>query len=572
MREQPLNIRQIRKKHWGGTLVFLLIVLAFILALDHFTQFRIDLTEENRYSLHPFTKDVLETIDTPLEVDILLSGKLPGGMRRFQRNIESTLETFNAYSNAPITVRYFNPMEINDKGEKEEYIIYLAEFGINPTNLFATENGAQTSRLIFPGVIIRNATHETGGLLLKGNRGMSPDQILNLSVENLEYELINMIRKLTRKKKRAVAMITNHGELQEDQGYGVVEALSEDYEVYKVPLQQAKSVDDLLSFDAVIVAGPRDGYADREVYLLDQYLMRGGKLLLCVDPLAVDLAKAGGDGTVAVGFETGLDRMLFKYGVRINKDLVQDMNFGYYPVVAGEFGDQSQLVPLPWPFYVVANTMSEHVITKGLDQAMFRMISTIDTVKASGVQKTPLIYSGRYSRVMSQPVRVAFEDMSQEPDVSLFDQRHLPLVYLLEGDFSSVFQNRFLPKSFENDPDFAETSDGGAIIVTGDGDWLQSVNDRSTGDPVPLGVVPYAETSFANRELLQNMLKYLVDPNGIMATRSKELKIRPLDKKKVQEDKAKWQVLNVALPVVLVLLIGLVKIYFRRRKYGNKVE
>ncbi|GGF21167.1 hypothetical protein GCM10011339_06450 [Echinicola rosea] len=570
MKQQSVDIRLKKRKRLIVGIVLLGVLWGILFLLSEFTRFRIDLTEEKRYSLHPSTKAVLEAIEEPLEVDILLSGKLPGGMRRFQQNIEATLETFNAYSAAPITFRYFDPLGIKSKEERDEYIIYLSEFGINPTNLFATENGAQTSRLIFPGVIIRNTTHETGGLLLKGNRGMSPDQILNLSVENLEYELVNMIRKLTRKEKRAVAMITNHGELQDDQGFGIVEALSEDYEVYKVPLQQAKSVKDLLSFDVVIVAGPRDAYSEREIYLLDQYLMRGGKLLMGIDPLAVDLEKAGGEGTVAVGFETGLDRMLFNYGVRINKDLVQDMNFGYYPVVAGEFGNQSQIVPLPWPFYVVANRMSDHVIVKGFDQVMFRMVSSLDTVKATGVNKTPLIFSGQYSRKMQQPVRVAFEDMSQEPDISLFDQSNLPLAYLLEGTFSSVFENRFLPKAFEDDPDFREKSSDGALIVTGDGDWLQGLKDPSSGDPLPLGVNPDSEANFANRELLQNMLKYLVDPNGIMATRSKDLKIRPLDKKRVQAEKSTWQFINVALPVGLILVIGLVKVYLRRRKYAKR--
>lgn len=570
MKQQSRDVRQKSRKWLLSGIAMLGLVLVTLFLLNKFTRFRIDLTEEQRFTLHASTKEILAGLEEPLEVDILLSGKLPGVMRMFQQQIEATVETFNAYSGAPISVRYFDPMGIEDKQERDEYIIYLAEFGINPTNLFATENGAQTSRLIFPGVIIRNATHETGGLLLNGNRGMSPDQILNLSVENLEYELINMVRMLVQREKQAVAMITNHGELQGDQGYGIVEALSEDYEVYKVPLQKAKGVEDLLSFAAIIVAGPRDAYSKREVYLLDQYLMRGGKLLLAIDPVAVDMEKAGGEGTVAVGFDTGLDRMLFKYGVRINKDLIQDMNFGYYPVVAGEFGNQSQIVPLPWPFYVVANTMSSHVIVKGFDQVMFRMVSSLDTVKATGVKKTPLIFSGQYSRKMPQPVRVAFEDMSQEPAISLFNQKNLPLAYLLEGTFSSVFENRFLPEAFEVDPDFKEKSDGGALIVTGDGDWLQGEQDPTTGDPLPLGTDPNTEANFANRELLQNMLRYLVNPDGIMATRSKELKIRPLDKKRVEQEKTFWQVLNIALPVGLVLLIGLAKVYFRRRKYGRK--
>jgi len=540
--------------------------------MNAFLDFRIDLTEEHRYSLHPATKEVLGNLEEPLEVDILLSGRLPGGMRRFQKNIEETVETFNAYSEQPITFRYFDPLSIEDPKEQEEYILYLTEFGINPTNLFASEGGGQTSKLIFPGVIVRNEEYETGGLLLKGEKGMSPEQMLNLSVENLEYELINMIKKLMHSDKLAVAMITNHGELQEDEGYGIVEALGEEYEVYKVPLHQAKKVEDLLSFEAVIVAGPKAVYQEREIYLLDQYLMHGGNLIFAVDPLAVNMEDASGEGTLALGFETGLDRLLFKYGIRINKDLIQDMNFGYYPVVAGQFGDQPQIAPLPWPFYVVVNRMSGHVITKGLDQLMFKFVSSLDTVKADGVRKTPLVFSGNYSRTLAQPVRVAFNDMSQEPDIKLFNQSQLPLAYLLEGSFTSYFKNRFLPEEFEGDENFVENSENGAVMVVGDGDWIQGGQDVQSGNPLPLGVDPFSDVNYANREFLQNTLRYLIDPNGIMATRSKELKIRPLDKKRVEQEKVKWQILNIAVPVGVIFLLGLVKIYVRKRKYAVKQQ
>ncbi|WP_226334374.1 gliding motility-associated ABC transporter substrate-binding protein GldG [Echinicola marina] len=559
-----MNKKRIAK---GGILVLLLIGTFWV--LNKFFPFRIDLTEEKRYSLHASTKEVLKGLKDPLVVDMQLYGDLPGGMRRFQKNIEEMVKTFDDYSEVSIDLKETDPLSIAGEQERADYIVYLAEFGINPTNLYASEGGAQTSRMIFPGVVIRNEEYETGGLLLKGEKGMTPDQILNLSVENLEFELINMIKKLSKEDMQKVAMITNHGELQDDEGYGIVEALSEEYEVYKVPLSQAKGVKDLLSFDAIIVAGPKSPYKEREIYLLDQYLMQGGKLMFCIDPLSVNMEDAGGEGTVAIGFDTGLDRLLFKYGIRINKDLVQDMNFGYYPVVAGEFGDQPQVAPLPWPFYVIANRISRHVITKGLDQMKFRFISSLDTVKADGVKKVPLVFSGNYSRTLDQPVRVAFEDMSKEPDLNLYNQKQLPLAYLLEGQFESFFNNRFLPDEFEGDAEFVPSSSEGAVIVIGDGDWLQSEHEVGSGDPLPLGLSPFTNNSYANRAFLQNSLKYLIDPDGIMATRSKVLKIRPLDKKKVKEEKLKWQLINIALPVTLIILIGFLKVYMRKRRYGG---
>jgi len=391
-------------------------IILVLYLLEGFFPFRIDLTEENRYSLHPATKQLLSGLEEPLEVEILLTGNLPGGMRRLQKSIEETLHTFDAYSPFRIKYHYNDPLTMEGE-EQQEYVLTLAGYGINPTNLFASDNGGQTSRMIFPGVVIRNEEFEVGTSLLKGERGMSPDEILNLSIENLEYEISNAIRSLVLQQKPVIGIIMDHGEMAEDDGFGLVEALVEAYEVYKVPMDQAKTVEDLLGFEALIIAGPKEPYTDRERYLLDQYLMRGGNLLFFIDQLAVDLKAANGEGTIAMPFDTGLDEMLFRYGIRINKDFVQDLNFGYHPVVAGEFGNQPQIVPLPWPFYIMAGRMADHPITKGLDQLQFKFVSTLDTVSAAGVIKTPLVFFSDYTRNFNAPASIAFVDMSLEPDV-----------------------------------------------------------------------------------------------------------------------------------------------------------
>ena len=243
-------MKKISRKSLKEILIAVGIILALYL-LEGFFSFRIDLTEERRYSLHPATKQLLSELEEPLEVEILLTGNLPGGMRRLQKSIEETLHTFDAYSSYNIHYYYNDPLE-TDGEEQQEYILTLAEYGINPTNLFASENGGQTSRMIFPGVVIRNDEFEVGTLLLKGERGMSPDEILNLSIENLEFEISNAIKSLILQQKPAIGIIIDHGEMAEDDGFGLVEALVEAYEVYMVPMDQAKTVEDLLGFEAVI--------------------------------------------------------------------------------------------------------------------------------------------------------------------------------------------------------------------------------------------------------------------------------------------------------------------------------
>ncbi|UZD22058.1 gliding motility-associated ABC transporter substrate-binding protein GldG [Algoriphagus halophytocola] len=546
----------------GGGLLFVL--------LGQFLHFRIDLTEEKRFSLHPATEDILSELKEPLHVDILLvNDNLPGGFRRLQKAIEETVRTFNAYSSEKITFSYFDPLTV-EESEREEFILSLADYGINPTNLSVNQQTGLQTKLIFPGILVSNATYETGALVLKGERGMSPDQILNQSIENLEFELSNAIRKLIAPESNAIAMIMGHGEMSDDEGFGLVEALDGDFELFKVPLEQAKTPADLAHFNIVFIQGPRESYTEREIYLLDQYVMNGGNLVVLLDGVAVDITQAGGEGTLAMPLELGLDNLLFRYGIRVNKDLIQDLNFGYFPVMAGNFGNQEQMVPLPWPFFIHAGRMQAHPITKGLDVVNFRFASSLDTVKADGVRKTPLIFTSDYSRILAAPVRVAFSDMEQEPDVDLFGTKNLPLVYLLEGEFTSLYKNRFLPEDFAQE-EFKESGKG-KVVVIGDGDVFQVERNLQDGSPLVLGEDPFSQTTFANKLFLKNLTQYLADPEGIIASRTRTFKIRPLDKVKVAQQRVYWQVLNVLVPVGLLMILGGISWWIRRKKYTGKAN
>lgn len=562
MKKSALNI----VKPW----LILITGIAVFALLAQFLRFRIDLTEENRYSLHPATEEVLSQLTEPIHVDILLVAEnLPGGMRRLQKSIEETVRTFNAYSSEKITYSYFDPLTI-DETEQEAFIGTLTEYGINPTNLFVNQNSGQQSQLIFPGILVSNAEFETGALILKGEKGMDPDQILNQSIENLEFELSNAIKKLVSPEESAIAMIMGHGEMSEDDGFGLVEALDGEFELFKVPLEQAKNASDLANFKIIFIEGPREIYSEREIYLLDQYVMNGGNLVVMADGVAVDIAQAGGDGTFAMPVDSGLENLLFKYGVRVNKDLIQDLNFGYFPVMAGNFGNQDQMVPLPWPFYIQAGIMKDHPITKGLDVVYYRFASSLDTVMAEGVKKTPLIFSSDNSRILTAPVRVAFSDMEQEPSMESFSQEKLPMAFLLEGEFTSLFKNRFLPEGFSKS-DFKE-SGSGKVVVFGDGDVFQSQRSLQDGSPLPLGEDPFSQVTFANKLLLRNMVKYLVDPNGIIASRTRTFQIRPLNKVKVAQQKTFWQFVNVLAPIIILLLIGTIVWWIRRQKFSRKIN
>lgn len=549
---------------------FLVLVVGLIvlLALGQILRFRIDLTEENRYSLSPATEDVLSQVTERLHVDILLVGEdFPGGMRRLQKSLEETIRTFDAYSPERITFSYFDPLSL-PPAEQEEFILDLNEYGINPTNLFVNQNSGQQSQLIFPGFLVSDSEYETGALVLKGEQGMSQDETLNQSIENLEYELSMAIQKLINPGAKSIAMIMGHGEMAEDDGFGLVEGLDGSNELFKVPLEQAEDLDVLSNFSVVFVEGPRESFSERDIFLLDQYVMRGGNLVVMLDGVQVNMSEAGGAGTIAMPFDTGLDNLLFRYGVRVNKDLIQDLNYGFFPVMAGNFGDQEQMVPLPWPFFVQAGRMQNHPITKGLDVVSFRFASTIDTVKAEGIVKTPLIFTSDFSKVLPAPARVAFSDMEQAPEVSEFGVKNLPLAYLLEGEFTSLFKNRFVPDGFKKG-DVIESGTG-KVVVIGDGDVFQSQTRFQDGSPLALGEDPFNQVTFANRLFLRNLVQYLTDPEGIIMTRTRSFKIRPLNKVKVAEQKTFWQVVNILGPVVILLIIGTIVSWNRRRLFAKK--
>jgi gliding-associated putative ABC transporter substrate-binding component GldG len=282
----------------------------------------------------------------------------------------------------------------------------------------------------------------------------------------------------------------------------------------------------------------------------------------------LDLGQLAGEGALAMPLENSLDRLLFRYGIRVNKDLIQDLNFGVIPVMGGNFGNQEQLVPMPWPYHFHAGRMYPHPITKGLDQVNFRFASSLDTVKADGVKKTPLLFSSERSRIMSLPHLISLRAFQEPPLESEFGLQYLPLAYLLEGEFTSLFKNRFVPEEFARTP--LKNSGNGKVVVLGDASVFQSQINPADQEPLPLGEDPMDQTTFANKQFLENIVQYLTDPEGIIATRTKVLQIRPLDKVKVSEEKQFWQLINVGAPVLFLALMGGVIGLLRVKRFSRR--
>ena len=296
--------------------------------------------------------------------------------------------------------------------------------------------------------------------------------------------------------------------------------------------------------------------------------MNGGKSIFLLDAVNISMDSIGGKGTIAYPYDLNLTDQLFRYGIRLNNTLIQDVNAALYPVVVGNIGDQPQIQPLPWPYFPLINNYGDHPIVKNLDACYLQFVSTIDTVMAEGIDKIPLMYTSPYTKVIETPVEISLNEIRQGLEPENFTAGPKSIGFLLEGNFTSLYKNRFLPENVDQ-ATFREAGETTKIIVVSDGDIVQNAINRQTKRPFPLGFDPVTENTFANKDFMINALSYLLEDDGIITARSKEIKMRPLDKVKIQEQKLFWQITNLGLPVALIIIFGLAKFWIRKYKYSK---
>jgi gliding-associated putative ABC transporter substrate-binding component GldG len=526
--------------------------------------FRIDLTEDKRYTISPATRQLLAGLDQDVTIDVYLEGDFPARFKRLQNAVRETLQEFQVYSGR-VQYNFIDPGAASDQQKRNEYYRQLVMKGIQPTNLVAQENGNRVEKIIFPGAIVSAGGQEVPVMLLKGNQAASPDERLNQSVEGLEYELAAAIRQLTRKQKKRIGYIEGHGELSTLETADLISSLQKNYAVFRVDL---KKVPDLKALDAIVVAKPLLPYSEAEKFKIDQFIMNGGKALFFLDPVSIELDSIRTEGTVAFPLDQNLQDLLFRYGVRVNGNLVQDINSGQIPMVVGMLGNQPQTQLMNWRYYPVINGFSKHPITRNLDAVYARFVSTIDTVRAAGIRKQPLMITSPYSRVVAAPVEVSLNEARLPVDPKQFMAGPQLVGILLEGRFRSVFANRPLPEGAAAG-NFVTQGKGSQIIVVSDGDLVRNDVNKKTMQPYRLGFDRYSGATFANLDFVTNALDFLLDESNLIALRTKEIKLRPLDRVKVNAEKRQWQLLNLVLPLVLLVLYGVFRYYRRKRRYGS---
>ena len=551
-----------------------------IIGLRFFT--RLDLTSEKRYSLSNETKNLLKNIDDIVYFKVYLEGEFPAGFKRLRRETKELLDEFRAY-NKNIHYEFINPSESEDVDERNATYQLLMQQGLKPTNLQVKTKTGMDQQVIFPGAIVSYKNKELPVELLDAQINVPPEAVLNNSIQNLEFKFANVISKLTRKVKQNVAFIEGHGELSHNETYDITLALKEDYIVERLEIDgQINALVNRMLIDstsmefqiqpkyaAIIIAKPDSVFSSKDKFIIDQYIMYGGKVVWLIDPVLTSMDSIqNAESTVAVENIIELQDQLFTYGVKLNVDLIMDLNALPIPIRTGQMGNQPQIDFFPWYYFPVITPTSEHPIVRNLNTIKTQFVSSLDTLRTGNVNKTILLESSPYTRTMGVPAMISLGITRQPPDERLYQGPPQPLAVLLEGVFESHFKNRIPPSlSGAKEIGFKENSVVSSMIIVSDGDVIKNQFHIPDAYPLPLGYDQFTRETFGNKEFILNALNYLTDGPGLISIRSRELKLRLLDKTKINKGLIKWQLINLLIPIFIVVLVGILLIWLRKRKY-----
>lgn len=556
----------------------LVITLAIILLLNYIGSFlytRIDLTQEKRYSLAPETREVLKNLDDIVYVEVYLEGDLPMGFTRLETAIRELLDEFRAYAPRNLQYRFIDPAADTDARIRNNVFTQLYEAGIQPTNAqVRAKDGSLSQKIVFPGAMLTYRDIEVPLNLLKNNPGLSGEMNLHQSVQSLEYEFVSMIRNLSSETIEKVAFLEGHGELNAYQVGDITKALANFYQVDRGAVSGRNGMLD--TYAALIIADPIHAFPEEDKYVIDQYIMNGGKVLWLIDPVEVSLDSLFLGTTFAIYRDLNLDDQLFRYGVRLNPNLVKDIQCHVIPVNRGVAGGQPDWQLSPWYYYPILSAGNDHIVTRALNMILIEFGSVIDTVgEDPGVRKTVLLGTSPYSRTVPVPAQINLRETAVRPEESEYRQSHLPIAVLLEGEFESVFTNRSVPATVTQVTENAAKKDRSIptkMIVVADGDIIRNEVSESSGGQSAIGALGYdrfTNQTFGNREFLLNAINYLTDETGLMQLRGREFRLRLLDRQRSSDEATRWKLINTILPVILIILYGLGSYYERRKKFSR---
>ncbi len=552
-------------------LVITLFIIILINYISSFIHYRFDLTSEKRYTLSGTTKEILGQLDDIVFIRIYLEGNLPAGFVRLKNAIRELLDEFRIHASNKIEYEFINPTRDTDPNVRRRILAQLYDMGLQPTNIqVRDQEGGTTQKIIIPGAILSYQDIDIAINLLSNNPVLPGEENLNNSIQTLEYEFINMIRNLSSKGIDKIAFIEGHGELDQYQVGDITRELANFYQVDRGTI--GGMYGSLDEYKAIIIAKPTLTFNEQDKFVIDQYIMNGGKVLWLIDVVKISLDSLINGSTIALYDPLNLEDQLFRYGVRLNPNLVKDIQCHVIPVNRGLMGGQTNWQFVPWYYYPVVAPVNEHPITRNLNMIIIEFANVIDTVgENKEVQKSVLLTTSPYSTTVNVPVKVSLSETDQRPDEGKYVKSFQPLGVLMEGKFESVFRNRPLPDVISDRPiQFRPFSDHTKMIVISDGDIIKNDVVVSPNGPIigQLGYDKYTSQLFGNKEFILNSINYLTDQEGLMELRGREFKLKLLDRKKTHEEALKWKLINLVLPVLVIILFGVLFTIARREIYS----
>ncbi|NNV55571.1 gliding motility-associated ABC transporter substrate-binding protein GldG [Limnovirga soli] len=584
-------ITQILKhKYWWLLIVILFPAVTYVATL--FT-YRIDLTAEKRFSLSAPTKTLLQNLDSTVQIQVFLTGELPADYKKLNIATQDLLNEFRDLSNNKVQVSFEKPGEGLPDSVKAMLYDSLAQVGVvfdATQNISATDEKA-TNQLVIPAAVVTYKDRKPFVIDLRSSRKVfknfnvvtdipqeDKEATLNAAEALLEFKFANAIDKLTRSFVPVVAYAIGNGEplpVNDLRVNDLGSSLQDDYRLAIFDLKQGYP--DADQINALIIVKPTLAFTDEDKLKIDQYVMNGGKVIWCIDKLYAELdslMRSQGD-FVAYDRDLNIDDILFRYGARINDDLLQDLNCSKMPLVVGHNPDGSPIMQrVPWPYYPFLSTKNDNPISKNLDRVLPIFPSSIDTIEAPGIQKTILLASDTNSRCLSSPAMVSLNSVKDEQEMLSLNKSYVPVAVLLEGNFTSLYANRLTQNIKDSvarasgKPFAAKGEKSSAQVVMSDADIVTNAVSGTNG-PMPMGQLPFEDYRFANREFFLNCVDYLVSDNGIFQSRNKDFTLRLLDKQKVTEQRTSWQLINIAAPILLILLFGAIYHWRRKQKYAS---
>ena len=547
---------------------FLAIVLFLINFASYYIYKRFDVTQDNRYTLSETTKKIIDGVDSPMLIDVFLEGNFPADFKKLQSETRQLLEEFSAY-NSNISFQFVNPIE--NEGERVEVMKKFFEKGLTPINVTVEEKGKQTQEVVFPWALANYGDKGAKVQLLKNLMGASTEKKVESSVQHLEYAFAEAIHKISKEKQRKIAVIKGNGELDDIYIADFLKTIRDNYYIGPITLdsvasQPIKTLKALNVYDLAIIAKPKEKFTEAEKQVLDQFIMKGGKTLWLVDGTTAEMENLYNEtgSTLVSNNDLNLTDMFFKYGFRINPQMIKDEYGTPIKLASGKEGSESQLETYNWkmaPFIYPAS--NKHPIVKNTDGVKFDFCSPIELLK-SNVTTTVLLESSTYSKEIGTPNVVSLEMINEETSPKDYPNGGLiPVAALFEGSFTSMYNNRVLPFK---DNKFLNKSVPTKMIVISDGDVIKNQLDK--GAPIELGYDKYTGQYFGNKEFILNSVNYLLDDNGLINIRSKDVSLPILDKQRVQDNYSQTQLLTVGLPIVLLGIFGMLFSYLRKKKYN----